>query len=214
MLFTLILGLVTAVIFFIIAELFGRSKHIGRWWTFFLIWGGIIIPGVIALLLSPNAKKKPFKGNLIIEMLGVVLVVVGLITFPMVLVQWNFINHIIINIPVQFIIVGLYLISLGKGNVNNKNPRFYFDSTICGNIKLFEKSNNKFKVSKYHYYVRENHVTSKPLTFSELSHKGLNENTPVWRKGLENWVLANELPELESVIIYEPPVYLDSSQES
>ena len=102
MLFTLILGLVTAVIFFIIAELFGRSKHIGRWWTFFLMWGGMIIPGVIALLLSPNAKKKPFKGNLIIEMLGVVLVVLGLITFPMVLVQWNFINHIIIMIQICY----------------------------------------------------------------------------------------------------------------
>ena len=214
MLLIFLLGLVTAVIFFIIAELYGRSKHIGRWWTFFLLWGGMIIPGVIALLLSPNAKKKPFKENVYIEMLGVILVVVGLITFFLVLGQWNNIDHVIINVPVQFIIVGLYLISLGKGNVINKNPRFYFDSTIFGNIKLFEQSNHKFKVSKYHYYIRENNITSKPLTFSELSQKGLNENTPVWRKDLENWVLAKDLAELESIIIYNPPVYVDSSKEN
>ena len=63
MLFTLILGLVSAVIFFIIAELFGRSKHIGRWWTFFLMWGGMIIPGVIALLLNFGSGFSCFRFN-------------------------------------------------------------------------------------------------------------------------------------------------------
>jgi hypothetical protein len=212
MLITFLLGLVSAVIFFIVAEIFGRSKHIGRWWTFFLLWGGIIIPGVIALFLSPNAKKEPFKGNVYVEMIGVILVVLGLMTFAMVIMQWSNIDYMVINVPIQFIIVGLYLISLGKGNVINKNPRFYFHSAYNGNIRFSEKSNEKFEVSKYHYYIRENSQTSKPLTYKELNLIKLNENTPIWRKGLENWVLAKDLAELESIIIYNPPEYFDSSK--
>lgn len=212
MLIQLLLGAVSAVIFFIIAELFGRSKHVGRWWTFFLLWGGMIIPGVIALLLSPNANRKPFKGNVLLEMSGVVLAVFGTIGVIIVFAQWKNIDLIFINVAAQCLIVGLYLAALGKGNVINTNPRFYFQSNNKIKFRLFENSNEKFKVYEHHYFIREKDQTSIPLSFSELSKMKLNENTPVWRKGLENWVLAKDLAELEPIIICNPPDYINVNE--
>ena len=57
--------ILTIIIFLIsipVGEYFGRSKHIGKWWTVVLMTCGIV-PGLIALVTSPKASSQPTKGK-------------------------------------------------------------------------------------------------------------------------------------------------------
>lgn len=59
--------LIYGLIGLLIGEFFGRAKHIGRWWTLFLIWSAPIpIIGILALIFSPNAEKDSTKTNKIL----------------------------------------------------------------------------------------------------------------------------------------------------
>jgi hypothetical protein len=204
MILTLLLGALFALVFFVIAELFGRSRHIGRWWTFFLLWGGMIIPGVIALLLSPSARKEPFKGNSLLEMLGIVLSVVGIITLGMTLASWNEIDHIFVNIPIQILVVGFYLITLGKGNVINNNPKFYNEIIASSGFFGAGKKLSISSSSNLYYLSREGNKEG-PFSYEQLSVKRLFEDDFVWRMGFENWMLAKDIPELASIVVFHPP---------
>ena len=55
----MVLGtILPTVVYYLIAEFLERSKHIGRWWTFFRLIAGFF-PGIISLIFSPSAKRKP-----------------------------------------------------------------------------------------------------------------------------------------------------------
>lgn len=44
-----------------------------------------------------------------------------------------------------------------------------------------------------------------PYPWNELRQAGLTADTPVWREGLDNWVKASTLPELNELLYVTPP---------
>ena len=71
----LVIVLIACILFFAIANFFGRAKHIGYWWTFLLLFFTPLIPGLIALILSPSANKQPNQPNKIVKVFGIVLLI-------------------------------------------------------------------------------------------------------------------------------------------
>ena len=151
--------ILTLIIFLIaipIGEYFGRSKHIGKWWTVGLMTCGIV-PGIIALIFSPKATKEPTKGIiyevagwfffLIIGVFGILLTFFDLFSY---LENYNDVpNYLTQSIGIRLIIgiwgiiIGVYLIKLGNGKIVNNNPKIYFTHNIKGANVLFEKLNQK-----------------------------------------------------------------------
>lgn len=205
----IIFGLISAVIFFAIAELFGRAKHIGRWWTFFLLFGTFILPGLIALMLSPSAMLSPTKKNIVLETIG--WVVIALIGFPglIFLVTASY-PIFTFNLALSGFLIGSYLIQLGQGNLINKNPKIYIKSNHSNIINDYNKtrsviSDKTINSNNFTYFLIEGDKQSPPYSFDQLKKKGIGEDELVWRKGFKNWVKANEVNELESIIIHTPP---------
>lgn len=195
---TIILG----IIFFLVAEFFGRSKHIGRWWTFFLMFA--IFPGIIALIFSPNAKQKPTKGNNTHTIFATILLIL-----PFILILGKMENYEISDffITIGLISSALYLINFAGGKIINHNPKFYFENNL---IKTKNPIHHYVPADKnqFVYFIIENgRQLEKPLTFAELKEKKISEKTFVWRNGLEAWLQAKELAELRSIIIYSPPPF-------
>ena len=46
------------------------------------------------------------------------------------------------------------------------------------------------------YFYAKNNEPVGPLTLEELLEKDISTKTYVWRKGMENWVMAENMPEL------------------
>jgi len=203
---------VFAAISFGVAEIFGRSKHIGRWWTFFLFAFAFVLPGIIALIVSPKAEMNPIKPNRGVRIIGILtLIFCGLLPIIPALLSGAISS---LSVCLSFIIIGVYLIMLGKGKVINKNPKYYFSSLSSNpSIKINQaikeviayKKSIQPSIAYYYYYLVENGVESEPYTYDQLKNKRLNEDDLVWRKGLESWVAVKELPELDSLIIFSPP---------
>ena len=202
------------IISFLIAEFIGASKHIGRRWSFALSFSGFIVVGLVASILSPSAKNKPTKGHTAHLVVGVLLLIHGVLTNIMFLVQANPVG---ISQSLMFICIGIYLILLSKGKIKNDTAKYYFTDSNLSKFTV-KSTKNTMKTSKpmsqhdnilheEYYYVRLNESNSEPLTFQELKELRIKENTPVWRKGLEKWVLAKDLKELENIVIFEPPIY-------
>lgn len=208
---TLIISLLFVLIInFILAELFGRSKHIGRWWTFLLL-GSFFIPGILAWIFSPSANRNPTVANKTVNIIGwVILIILGVIPI---------IPSIIFNlygayaVSILFISVGAYLIVLGKGKVINRNPKFYFGFLISQAQNIFTNTLAEIKpftikqapkIAQF-YYIVEDGKQSEAYTFDQLKEKRIKEDDKVWRKGLEKWLPAKDISELESIILYLPP---------
>lgn len=202
-----ILLLFYGIILFLVAELFGRGKHIGRWWTFALLACTPVLPGIIALLSSPNANAEPTKANKTTKAIGWILVILGLIG----IVPAIFAGPIAFSFPLMFCVSGAYLIQQGKGSVSNINPKFYFSSFSWSgsNIAKMPSLRLAFKGSnRNYYYIVEEGKQSEPYTFEQLKGKQIKETDLVWRKGMENWLPAKDISELESIIFYLPPPLL------
>jgi hypothetical protein len=107
---------------YVVAELFGRGKHIGRWWTFALLTCTPVIPGIIALLFSPKASSNPTKANKTTKSIGWFMIVIGITG----VIPAIFAGPIGFAFSLSFGVSGAYLIQLGKGNVFNKDPKSYF----------------------------------------------------------------------------------------
>ncbi len=118
---------IIVVIFFLIAELFGRSKHIGRGWTFVLLFMGFI-PGIMALASSPSAKRAPTKGSKSHKFWGYILIILGVLNLFVGSQSPEGIANPVFKIIPVFIVLGIYLINLSKGEIINENPKFYFSS--------------------------------------------------------------------------------------
>lgn len=129
--------IVTAIIIcFFIAEFFGRSKHIGRWWSFFLLLGGLI-PGIIAIIVSPSARKQPTRGGKIYNIWCWISLAFGVLN----LIQLYNTEGQQGQLFFCFFILSFYLFELSKGEVINKNPKYYFQisNPISSNGKDVEK---------------------------------------------------------------------------
>ena len=211
----LIWGVISAIIFFSIAELFGRGKHIGRWWAFLLLWN-FIIPGIVAIIFSPGAKKQPTKGTKIHVITGWVVALASIGMIPQIISG----NHMASGIFGAHISIGIYLIQLGKGRIINNNPKYYFEwisKTIPNlfvnmNIKESLKSELSMRDNHYLYFIVENKKQSEPLTYNQLKERKINELTYIWRKGLPNWVKAGELNELVNIILFKPPPFMSKTE--
>lgn len=190
-----VIFLIGALICFTVAELFGRSKHIGRWWSFGLLITGLFI-GIIAIIVSPSAKSKPTIGAKNHKIWGWIVLIIGLL------------NLFILNpLSISFIVLGLYLIKLSKGEIINREPKYYF-SEITKNIpNPLHKSTSRAKIKnfEYLYYIVENDKQSEPYTFDQLKEKHIIDDTLLWRNGLENWTKAKDLKEIEPLIYKAPP---------
>lgn len=210
-----------------IGEYFGRSKHIGKWWTVTLMTCGII-PGLIALITSPKATKVPSQGKSYRIFGWILLVVFGIGGLVL-----NFIDHsayqnysgfnsdyitqqlgLRLIIATWIVIIGFYLIELSKGHIVNNNPKYYFQ-----NFKSGSSNSNSYYSSKdftirsttnikHHlYFIEENNEKAGPFSFDELAQKRIPESTLIWRNGLDNWIPAKQLQEISEFVIYNPPPF-------
>ena len=140
--------IIALILFYAIAELFGRAKHIGRGWTFLLLVGGVI-PGLIALIASPSTKNEPTKGTIYHSVAGwislILLGIIGLIP------SFFSGNPMTAGIALSFVFTGIYLINLGKGKIVNANPKYYFANVSAvsfNNEKQSERQDNSIHDKK------------------------------------------------------------------
>jgi hypothetical protein len=197
----------------LIAELIGRRKHIGFWWSFILLVAGLI-NGIIAIIFSPSVKKEPTIGANYHFVIGIIFFIfMGLTPLLMTLseiseiIYWQSKSLIYpyytvrIGISFSFIITGIYLIQLSRNKINNQNPKLYtLDLKYNSNIFY-----NNSKLENLMYYLIENGKQSEAYTYSELITQKIKEDTLVWRKGLKDWTQAKYLSELKNIIEFAPP---------
>ncbi len=117
------IGIITIaiIICFLIAEFFGRRKHIGRWWSFFLLLSGLI-PGIVAIMVSPSAKKNPTQGGKSYSIWGWILIVFGVLNL-VIFAGSNGNSSVLFYI---FFVISYYLFELSKGKIRNVEPKFYY----------------------------------------------------------------------------------------
>ena len=219
----LVIVLIACILFFAIANFFGRAKHIGYWWTFLLLFFTPLIPGLIALILSPSANKQPNQPNKIVKVFGIVLLILALLALPSFFKnldnfaspypsdRWAFRFSLM---PLMwFTSLGIYLYKLGQGQVVNKQPKFYFKFQLEPKLRSsIVKALNQLKPNPYSspsnnafYFLVEDGKQSEPYTFDQLRDKRIKEDDLIWRNGLDNWVKAGEVKELNTIIFKLPP---------
>lgn len=128
--FGIILGL---GIIIAIAEYWGRTKHIGRLWSMLLLLSGGFIMGLIAIATSPSVNKPATKGNNGHMAFGIISLIVSAI---MVITGITFMvegqgydrekfeaGRSYFFMGIGLIFLGIYLIQLFYGKIENKNPR-------------------------------------------------------------------------------------------
>lgn len=50
-----------------------------------------------------------------------------------------------------------------------------------------------------------------PISPEEFSHYGVNENTMVWKQGMQNWMRAGQISELSGFLSLTPPPFNGNS---
>lgn len=198
--------IIIVILSFLAAEFIGRSKHIGRTYSFLMCLG--IIPGIIALLFSPNANKPPTKPNDNYHWLGLLFSLL----FVLQLHRFGSDSYGISSLEEKFDFIYLfswisqiativYSFDLSSGSVVNKNPKIYFsESNSNTSINQSIKIDVNFK---YHIIKDKNNIG--PFSFEQLKTMNIYEDTLVWRNGLKEWVSAKDLEELKSLITFMPP---------
>lgn len=132
---------VLVLIFLLLSEFLGRAKHIGRWWTFFLLLAGFI-PGLIAVMTSPSAKKNPTQGGKSYAIWAWICLIFGILNAISLVHSEGKTGQIFY----MFLILSFYLFELSKGLIINLNPKYYFDTKSYidkqEEIKSFRNINN------------------------------------------------------------------------
>jgi hypothetical protein len=216
--------ILTIIIFLIsipVGEYFGRSKHIGKWWTVVLMTCGIV-PGLIALVTSPKASGQPTKGLgyiiagwIFILLLGVGGIILAFIDFENHKSYYNTTPNFVIQqfgmqliFGIWFFIIGIYLDRLGVGKITNTNPKYYFNnhysfnqSSLIENLITRHSTNN----NDSRYYIVRNNQPNGPFTIKELTSMQIHEEDLVCLNGSKHWVKASEVRELKDIIIFNPP---------
>lgn len=134
---SLIPAIVLVIIALLCAEFIGRSKHIGRKYTFFMMLG--IIPGIVAISSSPSAKNQPTKGSGIHVFFAIIL---GIGCFSTFYSNIDNLNIIISFVGLSLGSSSLYLLELSKGQIINYSPKFYFDKKSEFKSINIDKPNN------------------------------------------------------------------------
>lgn len=131
----ILVAIIGLTVFYGISELFGRSKHIGKWWSFALLATSLIF-GIVAIIASPSAKQEPTEGNTTHKVFGWICIALGGIS-----------AFALNPASLGLIVLGFYLIKLSKGEITNNNPKFYFNNsrpqrTNSDNSDNFKSSNS------------------------------------------------------------------------
>lgn len=196
---------IIVIILSIIAEIFGRSKHIGRWWSFFLLLGGLL-PGIIAIVSSPSAKSNPTKANNQYKYWAIIFLIFGLLNLLTLIISEGITGFM--SIP--FFIIGYYLYELSKGVIINRNPHFYFKNDIIpkNHSSDLDKSFINSQKTQFKYFIISEDQQEGPFSYNDLGEKNISKDTYIWRNGLENWCLAGDLKEIEELIFKVPPTFI------
>lgn len=128
---TFIPATIIIIISLLSAELIGRTKHIGRGYSFFMMLG--LLPGIIGLVFSPSAKKNPTKPNNIYILLGIFLTLASIFGF---FIDTDDISFVQIFASLSLLVSGIYTFELSKGRIINNHPKFYFDNLQEDKIEL------------------------------------------------------------------------------
>jgi len=181
--------IVNAIISWLIAEFLGKSRHIGFGWSFALSFISMTIIGLIATLLSPSAKKQPTQGGKGYKV-GAWICFVFLI-----------LNTIRLSpMSVTFLVLGIYLWELSKGNIINRSPKFYFSKKTIGNplgnnFSNYSQTSEAKRNYKSKVDFNETSIKDKKAKLKNLFNKGiLNESE------YRDKIIALEQIELESEI--------------
>ena len=167
------------IIFYLIAEFIGRTKHIGRWWTFALLTSNLII-GIIALIVSPSSNHTHTKGTKAHKIWAWIAVILGFIN----IVRFN-------PFGIGFIVVGAYLYQISENEIINKLPRLNNITPPAFN--------------RHYYFIVKNNEQLGPFTITELQKLKITDDTKVWREGLNEWKIAKDILELQKIIVKSPP---------
>ena len=128
------------------AEFIGRSKHIGFNYTLFMMLG--IIPGIIALIFSPSAKKPPTKANKNYILFAVLFAIFSL--FQLYKIQGEHdIPIATYMVMISFFATTFYFWDLQNGLVINKFPKYYFENNnnkTENSIEVFSDNNELSKI--------------------------------------------------------------------
>jgi hypothetical protein len=57
------------------------------------------------------------------------------------------------------------------------------------------------------FYLYENGSSSGPFSIDDLRLKQITSETPVWKEGMPEWLIAGRIPELSSLILKTPPPF-------
>ena len=175
-----------AVICFFIASYYGKKKHIGKLWSFLLLFP-TIIPGVIAISSSPPCDKKPTKGNWGHLGFGIFFLFACFINLS----RFHQSRYLETDIPIIFsiwtiFIIGLYLINLKRGVVKNET---------------IQSSNNEDKKdTKKQKNINDLLINKDSLSkLKDLKNQGIISDSEYEEKELKIKKIAIEKEILESV---------------
>ena len=57
------------------------------------------------------------------------------------------------------------------------------------------------------YFFHDGNLQHGPFTVEELKEKSISRDTPIWKKGLQDWTRASALPELSELFENTPPAF-------
>jgi len=97
--------------------------------------------------------------------------------------------------------------SISHSNVSSYQTIETFDSSGKNNLRFNNKNNN----NTLEYFIHKGALQEGPYSFSELKGKVEKRNF-VWRTGMVNWDLVENLPELESLFIERPPAFITGNK--
>jgi hypothetical protein len=206
------------IISYLVAEFIGRQKHIGGWWSFFVVLSSLpllFIPGLITTLASPSAKRKATDYAVWRIVLGVVVLILAIYLFaiystgyahPKVKQTW-------LSWGICAMVIGAYLVTLGLGKVKNIRPKFrenLLGNWLSSKVEQAKKSvtlpeiKTRGKGDALYYIVEEGKPVG-PLTLQQIKDKQPKAGTLACRNGESSWRKIEELNELVSYILYAPP---------
>lgn len=156
------------------AEFIGRSKHIGFNYTLFMMLS--IIPGIIALIFSPSAKKPPTKPN---NIYLVFCILFGLFSaYQLYSIQGTNGTPIYkFMIIISFIATTSYFYDLSYGSIVNKNPKNYFgtNEVIKQEVKPLSKIESLNNLKEKGILSEEEYMEKAKIVNQEIAEKKLKE---------------------------------------
>lgn len=99
-------------------------------------------------------------------------------------------------------VLGAYLIQLGKGRIVNSKPKFYFGKKISWGLgsRFFN-----FPKSETRYFIAKGGKQLDEMSLEDLRKLRVDPNWLIWRHGLDDWIKASELKELQGFVNYLSP---------